>query len=362
MHEFETTLSVNEKPSSDEKPIFIIGGGRSGTTLARYILNAHPNIYIAEEIAYHSWMGMLKGSFEQRLLNYFKSFSYVWLRQDPSRVLAQLPSPLTKAHFGLAYSRILKLKAAQYGRQRWGEKNPLLTTQIDRLYQDFPQARIINVIRDPRANVYSHSTMPWSVPSLIISNFLASLNYKIVKKHGDRILNIKLEDLIAEPRTAIASILDFIEEPWSDRLLDHARYTLKEEGIPFPWLSEAARSRKTKSRRWSDGLSPAWVRMIESANREQMERFDYALADLAEKVGAWEKMIALGQDIPNLCYSVYRSLRMMYLLAVTPPEKTWEIQDIMHSLNPRAWSEHPDWDPLLKTMQAADIYREPLVD
>ena len=57
-----------------EKPIFIIGGGRSGTTLARYILNAHPNIYIAEEISFHSWMSSLKGSFKKRLHNYFLTF------------------------------------------------------------------------------------------------------------------------------------------------------------------------------------------------------------------------------------------------------------------------------------------------
>lgn len=358
------TTAVNESThaASPEKPIFIIGGGRSGTTLARYILNAHPNIYIAEEIAYHSWMGMLKGNFEKRLNNYFRTFSYIWLRQDPHRVLEQLPTPLTRAHFGLAYAKILKLKAAQYGRRRWGEKNPLLTTQINRLYDDFPDARIINVIRDPRANVYSHSTMPWSAPSLIISNFLASLNYKIVKKHGDRILNIKLEDLIADPRKAIATILDFVEEPWSDRLLDHAKYTLKDEGIPFPWLSEAARSRKSKSKRWSDGLSPAWIRMIESANREQMERFGYPIADLDASVGAWDKLLAMAQDVPKLGYSIYRSLRMMFLMSVTRPENTWEIQEIMHSLNPRAWEKHPDWDPLLKTMKDADIYREPVVE
>lgn len=347
----------------DEKPIFIIGGGRSGTTLARYILNAHPNIYIAEEIAYHAWMGMLRGSFEKRLKDYFKTFSYVWLRQDPEKVLATLPASLNEErHFGLVYSRILRLKAKQYGRLRWGEKNPLLTSSIDRIYSDFPKAKIINIVRDPRANVYSHTTMPWGAPSLIINSKLANINYKTVNSHGDRILNIKLEDLISDPKKAIAPILDFIEEPWSDRLLDHAKYTLKNEGIPFPWLSEASKSRKTKSKRWTEGLSPAWIRMIESTNKEQMERFGYDAYPLSERVGIFSRAVAIGRDIPNLFYSIYRSMRMMYLLDRCPAENTWEAQELMHSMNPKGWENHPEWERQLKTMDPSEIYQEPEVD
>lgn len=342
---------------SDEKPIFIIGGGRSGTTLARYTLNAHPNIYIAEEISYYFWVNYFRGDLRTRLQKYFNTFSYVWLRQNPQNVMAMLPSDLGKQHFPVVYRDILKTKAQQYGRRRFGEKNPLLTIAMEQVFNDFPNAKVINLVRDPRANVFSHTTMPWSSRSLLTANAVVKANYKMAKKHGDRILHIKLEDLIENPKPTIATMLDFVEEPWSDNVLDHAKNTLPNEGIPFPWLREASRDRKSKSQKWTDGLSPAWIRLIEQTNREQMQRFGYAPHSPAQSQGKLVRMSAMLADVPPLIASVYRTLRLATLLAVTAPDDTWKVQSIMHSLNPSAWDHHPEWDEDLPQLPAQEVHR-----
>ena len=41
--------------SVDESPIFVIGTGRSGTTLLRQMLNAHPRIHITHEAGFYSY-------------------------------------------------------------------------------------------------------------------------------------------------------------------------------------------------------------------------------------------------------------------------------------------------------------------
>jgi hypothetical protein len=350
----------NTSMISDEKPIFIIGGGRSGTTLARYILNAHPNIYIAEEISYHIWMSYFRGNFRTRLLKYFHTFSYVWLRQNPDKILEKLPTNLSKKHFSLVYKEILKSKAQQYQRNRFGEKNPILATSLPQIYRDFPNAKVINIVRDPRANVHSHTTMPWASSSLTISNTTLRVNFESMKKYDDKILNIKLEDLIASPQQTIATMLDYVEEPWSDRVLNHAQFTLHNEGIPFPWLNEASKDRKNKSAKWTDSLSPAWIRLIERLNREQMERFGYATQPLNKEPGTLEMLLAMTADIPQILYCWYRTLRAILQIAITDPKNTWKVQNIAHSMNPKGWELHSGWDRNLPVMPAENMHRDPL--
>ncbi len=89
----QTTRTAQELQQA--APIFILGNGRSGTTLMRFMLNAHPDIYIGEEVCYHFWMRNFQGSFRRRLYYFFHSFSYAWLRMDPQVVLDALPADLS---------------------------------------------------------------------------------------------------------------------------------------------------------------------------------------------------------------------------------------------------------------------------
>lgn len=339
----ESNASITDKDLADRAPIFIIGSGRSGTTLMRYMLNAHPNIYIAEEICYHFWMSRFVGSFRQRLKNYFHSFSFAWLRVDPDKILASLPAELGERDFADVYRRILQTKGAEYGRGRWGEKGPLLTESLDRIFQDFPDARVIHVVRDPRSIVYSHITMPWSTCSLIAANRVVKDSLATVASHGDRILTVRLEDLVSAPEPTARRVLDFVGEPWSERVLKHAEHVLQNDGIPFPWLQEASRDRRHKKLAWSDVLSPAWIRLIETTHRDTMQHFGYAPVALPVEPSGLAKTLAVLADVPRLLYTAWRLMRLVSLFVVLPKDDTQRFQSLLHSLNPGAWALHPDW-------------------
>lgn len=343
----------------DEEPIIIIGSGRSGTTLARYILNSHPNIYIAEEISYHYWMALTRGNLKSRLKKYFHTFSYVWFRQNPEALLKKLPEDLSDDHFSLVYKEILQTKAQIYNRHRYGEKNPLLTVALKEIFRDFPQAKVINLVRDPRATVFSHVTMPFGSSSLFFSVLTQRIAHNQLKKYDDKILHIRLEDLIADPRQTIAKMLEYIGEPWSDRVLNHSQYTLHDDGIPFPWLKEASKGRKKKSLKWTEGLAPVWIKLTERLNREQMEKFNYIPSPLTRNIGLTEIIKALIADIPQQIYSMSRAVRMFWLMLFLKPDNTWKVQDIMHSLNPKAFNCHPEWSKELPRLAPEQIYSEP---
>lgn len=310
----------------------------------RFMLNAHPDIYISEEVCYHFWLRNFYGSFKRRLYHFFHSFSYAWLRMDPQEVLARLPPRLTPAHRPLIYLRILECKAAQYGKSRYGEKGPLLTEDLDQLLRDYPNARIISMVRDPRAVVYSHFTMPWSTSSFMAANVMVRVNMQRIEKHGDRILAVQLEELLAAPRQTLERVLEYVGVPWSEQVLHHTEHLPDNDGIPFPWLVEAARRPKQKALHWQDAMPVAWVRLIERFNRRAFVRYGYAAMPMTQEPGVLAMVWAVLKDVPQLLFTGYSFARLLARFILTSKTDTAAFQKLMHDLNPSAWRRQPAWD------------------
>jgi hypothetical protein len=343
---------------ADAAPIFILGNGRSGTTLMRFILNAHPDIYISEEICYHFWLRNLSGSFRQRLYNYFHSFSYAWLRMDPQVVLDTLPTDVDAKDSAQVYLRILQCKAAQYGKSRYGEKGPLLTEELDRLFCEYPNARIIHMVRDPHAVVYSHFTMPWSTSSFLGANLMVRANMRTIARYGERILAVRLEDLLAQPEATLRKVLDFVGVPWSDQVLRHTDHLPKNDGIPFPWLMEASRRPKQKSLSWQEAIPPAWMRLTESINHQALATYGYAPHALPDEPGWLAKIDAIISDLPQLALTGWRYAVLIVRFMRLPKTDAAGFQALLHSLNPAAWQRQPEWNPELPTPPAVRSPRQ----
>ncbi|MEN9356581.1 MAG: hypothetical protein RL695_752 [Pseudomonadota bacterium] len=329
---------------ADAAPIFILGNGRSGTTLMRFTLNAHPDIHISEEVCYHFWMENFKGPFRKRLYHFFHSFSYAWLRMNPQVVLDTLPRNFSAQDSAQIYLRVLQCKAAQYGKTRYGEKGPLLTEQLAQLFRDYPNARIIHMVRDPRAVVYSHFTMPWSTSSFIGANLMVRVNMARIARYGERILAVKLEDLIARPETELRRVLDFIGVEWNAQVLHHVEHLAENDGIPFPWLMEASQRPQEKKQRWQDAISPAWIRLTEACHRAAFATYGYQPLPLTREPGLLDKLRALLADLPQLLLTGAYFARMFVQFIRLPKTDARGFQRILHDLNPAAWQRQPTWN------------------
>lgn len=351
---------TTEAAASTVAPIFILGNGRSGTTLMRFMLNAHPDIYISEEVCYHFWLRNVHGSYRRRLYQFFQSFNYAWLRMPPQDVLTAWPEPekLDWADASSVYLRILQCKAAQYGKARYGEKGPLLTEELDQLFKEYPQAKIIHMVRDPRAVVYSHFTMPWSTSSFIAANVMVWSNMRTLARYKHRLLTVKLEDLLAAPEPALRRILDFIGVPWNAQVLNHTEYLPENDGIPFPWLMEASKQRRQKALSWREAIPPAWIRLTESWNRTALQDHGYAALDLPHEPGAFARLWAIVKDLPALVFTGWRLLRITLGFLLLPKSQTARYQALLHSLNPEAWERQPDWSPELPEPPAVNAPAE----
>ena len=128
-------------PHAIDRPIFITGSGRSGTTLLRMMLNAHPEIHISNEAAYYLHASRAATSGEW-LRAYQRTVSYAWMKFSHKEVERQVPRDLPRHEIFRAVDVLTRLKAGQYDKKRYGDKMPGYGWRLVRILSDFPKARI----------------------------------------------------------------------------------------------------------------------------------------------------------------------------------------------------------------------------
>ena len=349
-------LTLRPMKSPDQSPIFIIGTGRSGTTLLRQMMVAHPRIHITHEAGFYSYARHAPpGTPCAKWLElYFQTFSFAWLRLSPEAVRRALPAGWEHRSVPEMTSQvagaIMRCKAEQQHKPRYGDKNPLDTHNLPRIFADFPDARIVYIMRDPRPTVMSFNRMPFGTSSSLINSWLCRLQFAHVEPFLDRILEVRLEDLVSDARPVLASILNFVGEPWDDAVLDHLHHAGRDDVPPLPWFVGATRelpSQKTSGGGWRERLDPAWIRIIEGLNQRAMQHYGYAPAELAPEPGHLQRLLALLRDVPGLCAATYRLFALKRKLdRHFQDRERLDAQKGMEEnlrLNPAAWRYYPEF-------------------
>ena len=140
-----------------ERPIFIVGVHRSGTTLLRYMLNSHPHIYIPPEFDFiprfflrHPTRNLTPSQVHHMLEIIFTRYRFIreWdgVAPKPGYFLTHLPAQTPAAFLDKLYRDY----AAQKGAQRWGDKTPIYSSYLPLLDKIFPTAQFIHLYRDGR--------------------------------------------------------------------------------------------------------------------------------------------------------------------------------------------------------------------
>ena len=276
-------------------PIFIVGANRSGTTLLRLVLNAHPRIAIPEEIVYfgstmagapiESWRS--PPITRERYTAFIDDF--VDVRSSP---LGGIDGSRLKAcilerpamDFKYPYELVLKAWAVHHGKVRWGEKTPGNLFYADILWEMFPGARFVHVVRDPRAGVSSMMQADF-FPDDVVFNAMSRRKFMT---SGRDILEasvpathrtlLRYEDLVLNPEETVRSLCAFLEEDFYPEMLsfykDSSRYMKAEAAESF---NKAATRPISADRlhKWKDKLTEADVARIEAVCGRQMQEFGY---------------------------------------------------------------------------------------
>lgn len=239
-------------------PIFVVGASRSGTELVLALLNRHPEVGVASETHYFDDLRPRVGGGrsvltpEQREVTrrYFESLRRGWYGLNttfPSSISVQC-SEIKEETADEVFRQYCEAWSAVRGKRIWGEKTPRHIFRGDDILEAFPDARILVLIRDPRAVVASYRDWrnQWADaealdPSLVeasqredrrirasYSLSTVSMLWKsaarhaegLARRHGpDRVRILKYEDLVTEPERTTRELCEWLGIPFDRDML-----------------------------------------------------------------------------------------------------------------------------------------------
>ncbi len=269
-------------------PIFVVGCERSGTTLLRSILDAHSRIAMTPETHFFStWFPKgdlrLRSRFRERLILYAKSDHFAQLNYPPEQFLADVAEWGREQNAGAIFAHILQTYQTSCKKPRVGEKTPYHYECVATFLRLFPNARIIWMLRDPRAVANSLKKTPWaghrSPLGLAFQWYHSTMLWSKWRDHPN-VLTIRYEDLVNTPDVTVRRVLSFVGEPYEETLwLRRQKIDDPQRGLT-PWAREhyqSARRPITKSSldAWHDQLGPRELRTIEAICTHGMRQAGY---------------------------------------------------------------------------------------
>lgn len=221
-----------------ERPVFVAGRGRSGSSLLLRLFDGHPEVFaipresrLLTEVGPKVAAGADLAEIEAWLLEWFADFARDEAYEaGAARIRAGVQaldptSPgLTRALFALVLEAVACVRDPGQARC-FLEKTPKNEAHFDEMFRAFPTARVIYLVRDPRAVYLSNKRAEAfrMEPGFAARQWVKSLRSvlrQVVKFGGaERILVVRYEDLVARPAPTLASVCDFIGVATSEALV-----------------------------------------------------------------------------------------------------------------------------------------------
>ncbi|MGE5833136.1 MAG: sulfotransferase family protein [Acidobacteriota bacterium] len=204
----------------------VVGVARSGTTLLRMIVDAHPQLAIPPETGFLPALAALdspRRATPSRVLRVLTG-SPGWpdFHIGAGELLAHLEAldPFSSAEGARCFYRMY---AARFQKSRWGDKTPGYVTSMTAIERLLPEACFIHVIRDGRDVAVSLRPM-WFAPSRDIRKLAAYWRDQILdgRRQAARVrqyVEVRYETLVCETARVTAAICDRLDLPWSDEML-----------------------------------------------------------------------------------------------------------------------------------------------
>lgn len=310
-----------ERRDSAGPLIFITGTGRSGTTLLRAILNAHPDVHLSHEANHHL--------LSHRMLNRWPRLWFAWYARSQAFRAQQFSEAdvaglraRVVAHGTLRdlFLDLMQVRAARHapGASIIGDKTPGACPDIGRMLRDFPGARIVHMVRHPLDTAASLGAMPWAPASVLLNAWYIRRQDAYARSFAAGMLEVRLEDLMANPEGTLGRVGQYLGLDglaWQTRLASEVPQW-PFQAVRLPIARQAPRP----------ALTATQAALVHRIARPVFERHGYQLP-AHESVPGWRLLAECVRELPGVLADVVRMVRVALINAVVPashrPEGVW---------------------------------------
>ena len=284
----------------------IVGCGRSGTTLVRAILDAHPSVAVPDETNILPRLVRDRRHYER--MGYFATGLFlkgICGRHEFATWNLDPNDPRLWDAFGWrrvrtvvdAVRALYGFYAATRGKSRYGDKTPRYADHIPLLAETWPETKFIHVVRDGRDVALSFLESRFGATTVAQAATLWKRRVTTAHEAGQslgprRYLEVRYEHMVEDVEATAGSLCDFLNLEFSDKM---GRYFETSGAIvaehPDKYRNIDKPPRPTRN--WRTEMSRDDLRVFHSIAGDALEFFGY---ESPAPSGSWLGAIRYATD------------------------------------------------------------------
>jgi hypothetical protein len=212
-------------------PVFVVGCGRSGTTLLRLMLDAHPDLAIPPESHFLSRFGKNLGRYgsaghvdaERLASDIVRTKTFQAWGVPGAQVMTRVRG-LAAPTFAGVVDAVYMAYADAHGAPRWGDKTPRYVLDIPLFDRLLPGSRFVHIIRDGRDVAMSLRTVRFGPNEPMSAAAFWERRVRAGRRDGSelgmaRYHEVRYERLVEDPERELRAICSFLELAWNPAML-----------------------------------------------------------------------------------------------------------------------------------------------
>lgn len=280
----------------------VVGAPRSGTTLLRFMLDAHSSLAIPPETGFLA-LGRALGEGPDPRRTLFEAVT-----RFPPEAPAWPDFGIPAAEFRAALDRLdpfsvregcrlfYRMYASRFEKHRWGDKTPTYCLHLSTIADLLPEAHVIHLIRDGRDVALSLRSL-WFSPGDRIETLAEDWRHCVTSARRQSracagYMEVRFEDLVRDADGELRRICRFVDLPFERGMVEY------HTGVPARLAEHQERrrsdgtllvSREQRLRQQARTMHPpepsragAWMRVMAGGERE---RFEAVAGDLLDELG-----------------------------------------------------------------------------
>ncbi len=286
------------------RPILLTGADRSGTTLLFGLLGSHPDVAMVRRSNLWRWFDRRFGDLGdpanlEALLDALSRYPRLGALQPDWDSIHRRAVAMRPPSYGAVFRLLFEDMAMRRAVGHWGDKSLHHEHHADRIFDAWPDASMIHVVRDPRDRYASVSRRHSRTGKGEGTKRMASINGRWLdsieagernrKVHGSRYRVIRYEDVAREPEASMRTLCTFLSleyDPSMLRLTALSDHQDAEGNSTFEQFQPQTISTRPIGR-YREVLDPDEVASVEALCRTAMQTMGYPVSELAAPSMRW---------------------------------------------------------------------------